>query len=269
MQRRAPRRSAESPFARHLGRSVAIHTDLVPVLTIVFVATLIRSAFGFGEALVAVPLLALFIPLRVATPLAVLLSVTIAAIVVIQDWKKIHLGSAGGLLLATLPGLPLGLWLLAGTYQQLAKFVLGAAIVLFAGYSLLGRAPIRLERDHRGWLLACGFCAGVFGGAFGMNGPPLVIYGTMRRWTPQQFRATLQAYFLPAGLMALAGYGISGVWTPAVTRDYLLALPVMLPGVFLGRFINHRLRGSAFLRFVYAGLACIGILLLTEALRGH
>jgi len=39
---------------------------------IVFIATLIRSAFGFGEALVAVPLLALCIPLEVAAPLAVL-----------------------------------------------------------------------------------------------------------------------------------------------------------------------------------------------------
>ena len=37
-----------------------------------FIATLIRSAFGFGEALVAVPLLAFRMPLPVAAPLAVL-----------------------------------------------------------------------------------------------------------------------------------------------------------------------------------------------------
>jgi uncharacterized protein len=37
---------------------IADHTTL-PVLAVIFVATLIRSAFGFGEALVAVPLLAL------------------------------------------------------------------------------------------------------------------------------------------------------------------------------------------------------------------
>ena len=50
---------------------------------VVFVATLIRSAFGFGEALVAVPLLVLCIPLPVAAPLAVLVSITIAAVVVV------------------------------------------------------------------------------------------------------------------------------------------------------------------------------------------
>jgi uncharacterized protein len=50
------------------------------VLVVVFLATFIRSAFGFGEALFAVPLLALFIPLKVAAPLAVLVSITIAAV---------------------------------------------------------------------------------------------------------------------------------------------------------------------------------------------
>jgi hypothetical protein len=40
----------------------------VYVLFIVFIATLIRSAFGFGEALIAVPLLAFCIPLGVAPP---------------------------------------------------------------------------------------------------------------------------------------------------------------------------------------------------------
>jgi uncharacterized membrane protein YfcA len=38
------------------------------VVAVVFVATLIRSAIGFGEALIAVPLLAFFIPVRVAAP---------------------------------------------------------------------------------------------------------------------------------------------------------------------------------------------------------
>ena len=39
-----------------------------------------------------------------------------------------------------------------------------------------------------------------------MNGPPLVIYGALRRWSPQHFRATLQGYFLPASLAGLGGY---------------------------------------------------------------
>ena len=65
---------------------------LIIASPLIFLATLIRSAFGFGEALVAVPLLALLMPVEEAVPLATLVSITVATIVVAQDWRKIHLG---------------------------------------------------------------------------------------------------------------------------------------------------------------------------------
>ena len=58
------------------------------VLLVVFFATLVRSTFGFGEGLIAVPLLALIVPVNVAAPLVVLLSITVAAVVVGQDWRR-------------------------------------------------------------------------------------------------------------------------------------------------------------------------------------
>lgn len=228
-------------------------------------ATLIRSAFGFGEALIAVPLLAFFIPLQVAAPLAVLVSITIAAVVVVQDWRHIHLRSAGWLVVSTLFGIPLGLLLLTHAPEHIVKAVLGGLILFFALFSLRGGVRMKLQGESRGWLLGCGFVAGVLGGAYGMNGPPLVIYGSLRGWTAQQFRATLQAYFLPASVLGMIGYMTAGMWTHVVTRDYLLCLPAMLPAVFIGRAINHRLSTAAFVQYVYAGLAVIGIALLTES----
>jgi uncharacterized membrane protein YfcA len=227
----------------------------------------IRSAFGFGEALIAVPLLAFFIPMRVAAPLAVLVSITIAAVVVVQDWRHIHLRSAGWLVLSTLFGIPLGLLLLTRAPEYLVKAALGILILLFALFSITGSARVKLHHDSRNWLLGCGFFAGILGGAYGMNGPPLVIYGSLRGWSAQQFRATLQAYFLPASVLGMVGYLSAGMWTTAVTRDYRLCLPAMLPAVFLGRSINHRLSSAAFSRYIYGGLAAIGVALIGQALR--
>jgi len=244
-----------------------MHAVTLQVLAVVFVATLIRSAFGFGEALFAVPLLALFIPLKIAAPLAVLVSITIAAVVVAQDWRKIHLRSTGWLVGATLFGIPVGLLLLTSSHQQAVKITLAIFILAFAVYSLLGSKPPELKQDSRVWLLGCGFVAGVFGGAYGMNGPPLVIYGAMRRWSAQHFRATLQGYFLPASLIGMSGYWLAGLWVPAVTHYYLLSLPVLLPAIWLGRVVNHRLHGEAFLRYIYVGLAGIGAVLLAQSLR--
>jgi uncharacterized membrane protein YfcA len=158
------------------------------------------------------------------------------------------------------------------------KGTLAVVIVTFAIYSLFGfawfgrgaagRAPLELQRDHRGWLFASGFLAGVLGGAYGMNGPPLVVYGALRRWTAPHFRATLQGYFLPASIVGMAGYWLAGLWTPAVTHYYLLSLPAALVGIFLGRVVNHRLRGEAFYKYLYFGLGMIGVLLLVQAITG-
>ena len=250
-------------------------TTTLHVLLVVFFATLVRSTFGFGEGLIAVPLLALMIPIGIAAPVVVLLSITIAAVVVVQDWQKIHGRSAGWLLGPTLLGIPLGVWLLTSAHQRMVKAALAIVIVAFSGYSILsarpgarlGMKPPELDRDSRPWLLGCGFLAGVLGGAYGMNGPPLVFYGAMRRWSPQHFRATLQGYFLPASVVAMAGYWLAGLWVPAVTHYFLWSLTVALPAIFLGRALNHRLRGEAFLQMVHGGLVCVGLVLLAQALR--
>lgn len=101
------------------------------VLTVLFLATLIRSVFGFGEALVAVPLLALVMPVEVAAPIAALVSITVAGIVIVQDWQKIHVRSAGRLVISSLFGIPLGLVLLKTVAEPIVKAILGVVIIAF------------------------------------------------------------------------------------------------------------------------------------------
>jgi len=144
--------------------------------------------------------------------------------------------------------------------------VFGLLIIGFSVYSLRSKLTLHLERDRPSWLAGIGFVAGILGGAYGMNGPPLAIYGALRRWSPQQFRATLQGYFLPASLVGLFGYAVMGLWTAPVTRYFVLSLPGILLAIVAGRALNRRLRGSTFLRFVYAGLAIVGIVLVGQAL---
>src|SRR5262245_28056234 len=238
---------------------------ILPVLAVIFVATLIRSAFGFGEALVAVPLLALLIPVEEAVPLATLVSITVATIVVAQDWDKIHFRSASWLVISTLFGIPLGLWLLTAAAATVVKSILAVVIIGFSSYCLVSRSPYPLKDDRLAWIF--GFGAGVLGGAYGMNGPPLVIYGSLRQWSPEQFRATLQGYFLPASLLGMAGYWLAGLWQPAVTRYYLWTLPLALAAIFLGRAINRRMKGRSFLRYLHSGLLLIGTVLLMQSVR--
>ncbi|HWH51072.1 MAG TPA: sulfite exporter TauE/SafE family protein [Gemmatimonadaceae bacterium] len=237
----------------------------VYVVLVIFLATLIRSTIGFGEALVGVPLLALRIPVAVAAPLAVGVSVGVAALIVVQDWRQIEVRSAGWLVGASLLGIPFGLLLLTSASDATVKLILGVVISGFAIYSLVARTQPHLHEDHRAWLLGAGLCSGVLGGAYGMNGPPLAIYGALRRWSPQQFRATLQGYFVAASIAGLIGYAAVGLWRPEVTRYFVLCVPGVCVGVVVGRWLNRRLSGPGFFRVVYLGLIATGIALMAQA----
>ena len=241
------------------------HSTTAYVILVVFAATLIRSTLGFGEALVAVPLLALRLPIQVAAPLAVGVSVLVAGVIVAQDWRSVEVRSAARLVVCAIPGIPLGLLLLARGNEHFVRLLLGLVIAGFSLYSLTAAKALHLEKDHPILLACAGFVSGILGGAYGMNGPPLAVYGALRRWPPARFRATLQGYFLPASLAGIVGYAALGLWGRTVSRYFLLSLPGVLLAIFLGRLINHRLRGDGFFRAVYAGLIVTGLALIWQA----
>lgn len=236
---------------------------LLLVMAIIFIAAFIRSAFGFGEALVAVPLLALIMPIEVAAPVAVLVSITVSVVALARDWRHVHFRSAGLLFASTCLGIPIGLWLLAVVPEQAIKSALGIVIIAFSAFFLLNKSPATLKSDKPAPIFA--FVAGILGAAYGMNGPPLAAYGTLRRWSPQQFQATLQGYFLPASAVIMLGYWATGLWVEAVTRYYLLTLPVVVIAIVAGRAANRRLPARLFATLVHAGLVLVGAGLLWQA----
>ena len=234
------------------------------VVAVFFAATIVRSALGFGEALLAVPLVAFALPIDVAAPVAVLVSITVAAVVLARDWRHVEAGSALRLIAFTALGVPFGVLALRTIPEPIVKGTLGLLVSCFAAFSLSGHRTCHLRNDRLAWLF--GVSAGVLGGAYGMNGPPLVVYGSLRGWTPERFRATLQGYFLPASIIGMIGYWAAGLWTADVTRYYALSLPAVLVAIPLGRMINARLDSRRFLIAVHAGLLISGALLLLHAM---
>ena len=221
---------------------------------------------GFGEALVAVPLFLLFLPADIAVPLSVMLSVVIAVVIIIQDHKKIHFNSAKWLIIYALPGVPLGIMALMYGNETLVKTSLGSLIILYSFYSLYSQNDKTLKEDSRLWLFICGFLSGVFGGAYGLNGPPLVVYGNLRQWSAKHFRATLQAYFLPVSFISILGFYAKGLVTTEVNNYFFISLLTAVPAIFLGRYLNHQLKDGAFFKYVYWGLIVISVILIISTL---
>ena len=232
---------------------------VVAVLSVVFLGAFARSALGFGDALIAMPLLALMVGMQTATPLVALASSTIAATILLGAWRRVELKVVWRLILSTLVGIPIGLFFLKVAPEGVVKAVLGVVLVAFGLYSLVRPNLPTLGSEKLSYVF--GFVAGILGGAYNTNGPPVVVYGALRDWSPESFRATLQGYFFPTGLVVLMSHGLAGLWTPRVTRLYVCALPVIVIAVLLGDLVNRMVSSGQFNRIVYGFLILVGALL--------
>ena len=125
---------------------------------------------------------------------------------------------------------------------------------------MFGRKPLPF-RPSRTVELTLGIVSGTFASGFNIGGPPLVAYGAIRGWKPSVFRASLQAYFLIAGLVALMSHGAAGLWTKLVFWLAAITLPAMIAGTLLGRWANQRIDPSRFQGLIYVVLLVLGALL--------
>jgi uncharacterized membrane protein YfcA len=241
-------------------------TDLLwLVIGIIFVAAFVRSALGFGEAVLGMPLLAMTVGLRTAAPLIAFIGPTISILILARHWRRVEFGPARRLIAATFLGIPVGIYGLARLPEAPLKLVLGIVILLYGIFGL-AKPGTRLVGEKKGLTWFVGWIAGVLGGAYNTNGPPIAAYGMLRGWSPDSFRATLQGYFLPTGLAVLAGHGLAGLWTATVLKFYAYAFPAVVGGVVLGGLLNKKLPHSTFTRLVYIGLAVMGAVMLIRTI---
>ena len=233
---------------------------ILTVFFILFISTFTRSTFGFGDALIAMPLLTLVVGVQTATPLVAFMGTTIAATILWNNWRNVDVKAAWRLIVSSLIGIPFGLWLITAAPGNVVKIILGVVLVLFGIYNLLH--PKLIPLNNQLWAYIFGFVAGVLGGAYNTNGPPVVVYGALRRWPPVHFRATLQGYFLPTGFLILAGHALGGLWTPQVWQMYIFALPLIFAAIFFGGKVNKRTQPERFTQLLYTILIILGLLLI-------
>lgn len=237
--------------------------DVVLVCGIIFVGSLVRSTLGFGEALIAMPLLAFVIPTQMAAPLVAVVSSFNAILILYREWRQISFRETGVLTIAALMGIPIGIWLLAEGSEAAIKVLLAIVVIGFAIWSLSSLKAIRILPSR--WAPAFGLLAGILGGAYNTAGPPLVIFGTLRQWPAKTFRANLQSYFLLGGTTVLAMHLSRGAVTPEVIRLAAMCLPLTIVAALIGHRLTKSVSTEQFIRVVHVCLLLIGTLLLITA----
>ncbi|MCA9958205.1 MAG: sulfite exporter TauE/SafE family protein [Anaerolineales bacterium] len=228
--------------------------------TIVFLAALMQTLSGFGFALVVMPLLTLALGLPTAVPLVSLIALTLYAVNLLRYRQSLNLNELKRLALAAALGVPIGLWVVASVPETAVKFLLGLLLIAYALYSFLNPA-LSFTVPAR-WGYGVGFLSGCLGGAYNVPGPPVIVYGSLRQWPRDEFRAVLQALFLLQGILVVAGHLVLGDVTTAVFTLYLIAIPALFLGSFTAARLDARINKAQFRKLVTGLILVLGVSLI-------
>jgi len=240
--------------------------ELLAISGILFFAVTVKATFGFGEALIAMPLLTWFLPIEQTAPVVAMVSVVTGSSILIREWQHIHFRGALGMILPAMISIPLGVWILRTADDQIVKTLLAAIILGFAIWSL--------QRDHKQvlsndrWAPFAGFLAGLLGGAYNTAGPPVVIYGAMRHWSPEKFRGQLQSFFSVCTFWVVTMHVTQGLVNKAVLLKFLSGVPGVVLGLLAGYLISSRIPVQRFRQVIYYLLVVIGLMLLWNVYQG-
>jgi uncharacterized membrane protein YfcA len=235
--------------------------DLALFVTATFVAALVAGVAGFAFGLVAAAAW-----LHVLTPLQTT-TLIVAFGLIVQGYSVWKLRRAlkferllpfliGGAL-----GLPVGVALLRWVPATHMKTAIGVLLVLFSVYSL---ARPQLAKVTAGGRLAdggVGVLSGVLGGTTGFGGILPTIWCTLRGWPKDEQRAIFQ----PTGVAIFLGTALLLGGTGSVTADtvrlFLIGLPALLAGSWLGLRLYGKLDEAVFRKLVLALLMLSGLAL--------
>lgn len=204
---------------------------------ILLLAYFLRGIVGFGSGLIAIPLLAHFLPLTFVVPMVLVLDFTASLVLSSHSRLQVRWDEVRSLLPSSVIGIILGTYLLVSLPVEPLLFSLGLFVIFFGiRYSL----NLHSERPiSRWWSVPTGLAGGSIGALFGTGGPPYVIYLSHRLRDKAQLRGTFSGMFLIEGGFRLITFIYMGLmFQEDMLYALLLGLPVMALGLFLGNRVH-------------------------------
>lgn len=231
---------------------------------IILCAYLIRGISGFGSGLVAVPLLALLLPLKFVVPLVLVLDFSAALTISGHARHHVRWDEVKPVLPFAAAGVALGVTLLIHMPERPTLSALAAFVILFGlrnVFNIHGSKPIA-----RGWAAPAGLIGGMVGALFGTGGPPYVVYLSHRLRDKSELRATFSGLFMLDGGFRIATFIVTGLLLQrGMLAAVLGALPVMALGLYLGHRAHLRMSQRTMLTLIGVLLLFSGASLLWKA----
>ena len=241
--------------------------SIIIIILIVLLGALTRTVFGFGEALVTMPLLALVaFDLQSATALIGALGLIVAIPAAIRYRTKIDLAVVRRLVLGSLLGVPVGIAVMKWVPTKIVLGALALFLISYGTYNLVRKSAAQVHLASPKWDYLAGLISGIMGSAYNSHGVPVVIYGTLKKWSVDELRGILQAHFVCVGTIVVASHILAGFWTVQVLQLLALSLPLLLIVIPIGNWISAKIAPTTMVKYIYGLLIIFGGLLLIKVI---
>ena len=239
-----------------------IPLELPIFLLATFAGALVAGLSGFAFGLVATSIwLYILTPLQTAT-LIIAFGLIVQGFAVWKlrralDWKKLWPFVAGAAL-----GVPVGVTILTWANPAHARMGVGAFLVLYSLYALFRPAINPVKAGGAAVDAGVGFLNGVLGGITGLAGILVTIWCGLRGWPKDVQRTVCQPVAVATFLMSALWIGARGAITADTIKLFLVGLPALLAGTWLGLKLFGRLDEAMFRKVVLVLLLASGIVLI-------
>ena len=238
-----------------------------------FTGALVQAATGFGFAIVAAPVFLAVLNTTSAVPLLVALHVVQTPLLVPSVYRQASAWHLKRLMVGTVVGCPLGLWLIARADVRTLQLVIGCVILsvialLFCREWLSTRSTRGNGPGHSSAATAAtGAVAGAMTAMLVMPGPALMIYFMSEQRLAAATRALSITYFailyvvvmlanLALGRMSMRDWALIGLLAPGVVAGTLAGARIA------GQLSEGVFRGAVLTLLLAAGLGAIASALL-------
>jgi uncharacterized membrane protein YfcA len=233
--------------------------DLSIFLIATFAAALVAGVAGFAFGLIAAAAwLHVLSPMQTAT-LIVGYGLLVQGLAVWKLRRALSFARLWPFLLGTALGVPLGVAALETIDPSPMRRAVGALLILYSVYSFA--KPALKPMPGGGWIADAiiGACNGALGGMTGLAGIIVVIWTGVRGWAKDVQRAVFQPVGVATFAMSALWLGASGSIGTEAIKLFLLGLPLLVVGTWLGLRLYGRLDEARFRQIVLILLLLSGI----------
>ena len=219
--------------------------DIVTLVSIFAAAGLVMGVTGFGAGLVAMGVLVTIMPVTTATAIVAMLSIACPVLNVWTLRHDIRWREVWPILVTALPSALLGVYLLKVLPGQVLRFGVAGMILVGCVTMLWSPEKARVQKPFP-WAYGTGILGGIFNGALGTGGPPVVLYSLLRGWDKTVAKGVMSAYFTMTGVWRMGVLITTGIATVETIRLGLLMLIPALGATYLGTYIFRRMSNNVF-----------------------